>query len=57
MIVKGVSKYNHPVQNPLLFATEPRTRDNIKMRARELSLMSNLNIILAAAVEGQEIVT
>jgi hypothetical protein len=24
-----VNKSNHPIKNPLLFATEPRTRDNI----------------------------
>jgi hypothetical protein len=30
MIVKeGVNKSNHPIQNPLLLVTEPRTRKNI----------------------------
>jgi hypothetical protein len=24
-----INKFNHPIQNPLLFVTEPRTRDSI----------------------------
>jgi hypothetical protein len=27
---KGVSKSNHPIKNPLLLVTKPRTRDSIK---------------------------
>jgi hypothetical protein len=26
---RSVNKSNHPIQNPLLLVTEPRTRDNI----------------------------
>jgi hypothetical protein len=28
---QGVNKFNHLIQNPILLATEPRTRDNIHM--------------------------
>jgi hypothetical protein len=29
IVQEGVDKFNHPIQNQLLLATEPRTRDNI----------------------------
>jgi hypothetical protein len=29
MVKEGVNKSNHPIQNPLVLVTEPRTRDNI----------------------------
>jgi hypothetical protein len=29
IVKEGVDKSNHPIQNPLLLLTEPRTRDNI----------------------------
>jgi hypothetical protein len=30
IVQEGVSKSNHPIQNPLLLVTEPRTRDSMK---------------------------
>jgi hypothetical protein len=29
IVNEGVNESNHPIQNPLLLVTEPRTRDNI----------------------------
>jgi hypothetical protein len=34
IVMEGVNKSNHPTQNPLLFVTEPRTRDNMKIQKR-----------------------
>jgi hypothetical protein len=29
IVKEGVNRSNHPIQNPLLFVTEPRTRGNM----------------------------
>jgi hypothetical protein len=46
----GVNKSNHPIQNPLLFVTEPRTLDNIvdvimKMKFRIQKHLQVFNIV------------
>jgi hypothetical protein len=36
IVKEGVDKWNYPIQNPLLFVTEPRTLDKIEMDLREI---------------------
>jgi hypothetical protein len=40
IVNEGVNKSNHPIQDPLLFITEPCTRDNIHFRGKGHSDMT-----------------
>jgi hypothetical protein len=45
IVKEGVNKSNHPIQNPLLLVTEPRTRDNIYEREASLNLKWQLDSV------------
>jgi hypothetical protein len=38
IVEEAVNKSNHPIQNPLLLVTEPRTRDSINPKGCELMI-------------------
>jgi hypothetical protein len=54
------SKSNHPIQNPLLLVTEPRTRDNVfyVLNVQKLilllinTLVQNMSRILISGIQG-----
>jgi hypothetical protein len=47
--LQGANNSNQPIQNPLLFVTEPRTRDNINIVLICLDFFS-IDLILPAAL-------
>jgi hypothetical protein len=42
IVEEAVNKPNHPIQNPLLLVTEPRTHDNINPKGCELMITVGL---------------
>jgi hypothetical protein len=43
---RNANKSNHPFQNPLLFVTEPRTSDNIKIIFTRNKKVEDVNSLL-----------
>jgi hypothetical protein len=55
MIVKEVvNKSNHPIQNPLLFVTDPRTRENEYLENREIWFYYGGSAIVAKSDQSAE---